>query len=203
MNAPRTRLAPAQRREQLVELGAELLSVRRLEELSIDEIAEEAGISRGLLYHYFSGKREFHLAVLQRMADRVIAITAPSGHGEPLEQLVGSLGAYVGFVRENHDAYASFVRAAAAGDADYQRLHDHARAALTDRIFVAADAEALAALGLVDTAAVRLMVRGWSAMVEDVVLSWLDHDSGVPEAELLDMLAGSLASVGSIVSSTR
>jgi AcrR family transcriptional regulator len=203
MTAPRTRLAPAQRREQLVDLGAALLSGRRLEELSIDEIAEEAGISRGLLYHYFSGKREFHLAVLERMADRVIATTAPSGRGEPLDQLVGSLEAYVGFVRENHDAYTSFVRAAAAGDADYQRLHDDARAALTDRIFVTADAEALTALGLEDTPAVRLMVRGWSAMVEDVVLSWLDDDSGVGRAELLDMLARSLASVGSIVSSTR
>jgi AcrR family transcriptional regulator len=203
MNAPRTRLAPAQRREQLVDLGAALLSGRRLEELSIDEIAEEAGISRGLLYHYFSGKREFHLAVLQRMADRVVAITAPSGRGEPLDQLVGSLEAYVGFVRENHTAYASFVRAAAAGDADYQRLHDEARAALTDRIFVTADAEALSALGLADTPAVRLMVRGWSAMVEDVVLSWLDDGAGVARSELLDMLARSLASVGSIVSSTR
>jgi AcrR family transcriptional regulator len=203
MTGPRTRLAPAQRREQLVELGAELLAGRRLEELSIDEIAEEAGISRGLLYHYFSGKREFHLAVLQRMVDRVIATTAPSGRGEPLDQLVGSLEAYVAFVRENHEAYTSFVRAAAAGDADYQRLHDDARAALTDRIFVTADAEALTALGLEDTPAVRLMVRGWSAMVEDVVLSWLDDDSGVARSELLDMLARSLASVGSIVSSTR
>jgi AcrR family transcriptional regulator len=200
---PRTRLAPARRREQLVDLGVKLLSARRLEDLSIDLLAEEAGISRGLLYHYFAGKREFHLAVLEQMADRVIAITAPTGEGEPLEQLVGSLEAYVGFVSENHEAYTSFVRAAAAGDADYQRLHDDARAALTDRIFVAADSEALAALGLVDTPAVRLMVRGWSAMVEDVVLAWLDDHSGVERSELLDMLAGSLASVGTIVSTTR
>src|SRR5689334_7784357 len=97
----RTRLAPAERREQLLDLGASLLAVRRLDDLSIDELAEEAGISRGLLYHYFSNKRDFHLAVLRRMADEVVAITAPTDGLPPLEQMQRSLDAYVEFVSAN------------------------------------------------------------------------------------------------------
>jgi AcrR family transcriptional regulator len=203
MSTTRTRLAPAQRREQLLDLGVQLLSVRRLEDLSIDLLAEEAGISRGLLYHYFASKRDFHLAVLQRMADRVVAITAPAAGVSPREQLSGSLEAFVDFVVDNREAYAAFVRAAAAGDAAYQRIYEGARDALTDRIFTRADSEAMADLGMVDSPALRLMVSGWSSMVEDVLLTWLEDDHGVSKDELLRLLAGSLATIGSIVTATR
>lgn len=203
MSATRTRLAPAQRREQLLDLGVDQLSVRRLEDLSIDTLAEVAGISRGLLYHYFSSKRDFHLAVLRRMADRVIAITAPTDGLPALEQLVRSLEAFVDFVTANHESYVSFVRAAAAGDEEFHRIYEEARAALTDRIFVQSGGEVLESFGIVDSPAVRLMVRGWSASVEEVVLAWLDDDRGVTKPELLDMLARSLPSMCSIVTATR
>ena len=203
MSNTRTRLAPEQRREQLLDLGVDQLSVRRLEDLSIDTLAEVAGISRGLLYHYFSSKREFHLAVLRRMADRVIAITAPVEDLPPLQQLERSLEAFVDFVSVNHESYVSFVRAAAAGDEEFHLIYERARAALTDRIFVQADGEVLAELGVVDSPEVRLMVRGWSAAVEDVVLSWLEDDRGIDKQELLRMLAGSLVANASVVSPTR
>jgi AcrR family transcriptional regulator len=203
MSATRTRLAPEQRREQLLDLGVDQLSVRRLEDLSIDTLAEVAGISRGLLYHYFSSKRDFHLAVLRRMADRVIAITAPVEELDPLDQLVRSLEAFVDFVTDNHESYVSFVRAAAAGDEEFQRIYEEARAALTDRIFVQAGGDVLAEFGIVDSPAVRLMVRGWSAAVEDVVLSWLEDDRDISKEQLLQMLAASLAATGSVVSPTR
>jgi AcrR family transcriptional regulator len=199
----RTRLDPGRRREQLLDLGVEQLAVRRLDDLSIDTLAEVAGISRGLLYHYFSSKRDFHLAVLRRMADQVVAITAPGEDLPPLEQMVLSLEAYVDFVSANHESYVSFARAAAAGDEEFHRIYEEARAALTDRIFDHAGHEVLAELGVVDSPAVRLMVRGWSASVEDVVLTWLDDDRGISKQELLEMLASSLVSVCSVVTATR
>ena len=199
----RTRLDPRRRKEQLLDLGVEQLSVRRLDDLSIDTLAEVAGISRGLLYHYFSNKREFHLAVLRRMADQVVAITAPTADLPPLEQMVRSLEAFVDFVSANRESYVSFVRAAAAGDEEFHRIYEEARAALTDRIFDHAGADVLAELGVVDSPAVRLMVRGWSASVEDVVLSWLDDDRRIDKQQLLEMLASSLPAVASIVSPTR
>ncbi len=199
----RTRLDPARRREQLLDLGVEQLAVRRLDDLSIDTLAEVAGISRGLLYHYFSNKRDFHLAVLRRMAEQVVAITAPADDLPPLEQMVRSLEAYVDFVSANHESYVSFVRAAAAGDEEFHRIYEQARAALTDRIFEHAGDEVLAELGVVDSPAVRLMVRGWSASVEDVVLSWLDDDRGITKQQLLEMLAAALPAVGSVVTPTR
>src|SRR5690349_23860940 len=96
-STPRTRLAPAQRREQLLDLGVRLLATRSLDELSIDLLAEEAGISRGLLYHYFGNKHAFHQAVVRRAADDLITQTAPPAEGEPAERLLVSMAAYVDY----------------------------------------------------------------------------------------------------------
>ena len=77
----RTRLSPEERRTQLLDTGVRLLATRSLDELSIDTLAEEAGISRGLLYHYFGGKQGFYEAVVQHAADDLYARTAPPADG--------------------------------------------------------------------------------------------------------------------------
>jgi len=190
----RVRLDRATRREQLLEHGVRLLSTRSLEELSIETLAEEAGISRGLLYHYFGTKQEFHRAVVRKAADDLIRVTAPAQEGEPLERLARSLDAYVGYVEANFAGYVSLVRGAAGGNEDLQDIYEEARAALTDRIFDDGDG-LLRLLSLDDTPVVRLMVRGWSAMAEDVVISWVRDPRGASRDDLLTMLAAALPGV--------
>src|SRR5680860_1579799 len=102
MTSTRVRMSPDSRREQLLALGVRLFATRSLQDLSIETLAEEAGISRGLLYHYFGNKQEFHTAVVQRAADDLFAVTAPAGDGSPLEHLAGSLERYVDYVAENY-----------------------------------------------------------------------------------------------------
>lgn len=192
----RIRMHRDTRREQLLELGVRLLSSRSLDEVSIEVLAEEAGISRGLLYHYFGNKADFHRAVVRKAADDLIRVTAPVQDGEPLERLAKSLDAYVGYVVANYAGYVSLVRGAASGNDDLQEIYEEARAALTDRIFDVAGAEGLLAVfTLEDTPAVRLMVRGWSALAEDVVIAWVRDDGGVSRADLLTMLAAALPGV--------
>lgn len=190
-SATRVRMAPEQRRAQLVDLGVRLLGTRSLEELSIEVLAEEAGISRGLLYHYFGGKQEFHLAVVRRAAEHLYEVTAPERDGPPLEQLSRSLERYVDYVTANFHGYVSLVRGAAGGHEELRAIYEQARASLTGRLFDAAPEEA-AALGLVDTPRVRLVVRGWSAFVEEVVVEWVRDPRGVTRTELLETLGASL-----------
>ena len=171
--------------------------------LSIDSIAEQAGISRGLLYHYFPNKREFRLAVLRRMAEEMLEVTAPRADDEPGEQLALGLAAYVDFVTDHHAAYLSFVRGAAGGDQDFQEIHEQARNALTDRIFTTADPTVLAGLGMVDTPVMRLVVRGWSALVEEMLLDWLEHPHDVSRESLLEIFANALTGLGAVVTATR
>jgi AcrR family transcriptional regulator len=187
-STPRVRMSPENRREQLLDLGVTLLATRSLDELSIDLLAQEAGISRGLLYHYFGNKHEFQEAVMRRAADDLIAQTAPPQSGEPLERLLASVAAYLDYVEANHEGYLSLVKGAAGGNESMRRIYDDARAALTDRIF-AEDAQGTV---VPDTPAARLMVRAWSAMAEDLVLSWVRDPAGVSREELLGALAASL-----------
>ncbi|GAA4736825.1 TetR/AcrR family transcriptional regulator [Nocardioides endophyticus] len=193
---PRTRLSPEQRREQLLDLGVRLLAHRSLDELSIDLLAEEAGISRGLLYHYFGSKQAFHEAVVRHAADDLIAQTTPPTDGEPLERLLTSVRAYVDYVVANHEGYVSLVKAAAGGNESLRAIYEEARAALNSRIF-REDAVADSGEGEIvpDTPATRLVVRGWSAMTEELVLAWIDDPGGVTRDQLLAIIAGSLRAV--------
>lgn len=191
----RVRMTPENRREQLLELGTRLLSTRALDEISIELLAEEAGISRGLLYHYFGNKQEFHIAVVRRAVEDLYAITAPRDIDDPLEQLSVSLGAYVDYVTENYTGYVSLVRAAAGGNEELRAIYQDARRALTDRIFSIAGPEELAALGVVDTAATRLLTDGWAALVENVVVAWVEDPHGLSRDELLKRLALALPAV--------
>ena len=190
----RTRLTPDERRSQLLDLGVRLLATRSLDELSIDLLAEEAGISRGLLYHYFGNKHAFHEAVVRRAADDLIAQTAPPVDGEPRERMTTSLAAYLDYVVANHEGYLSLVKAAAGGNETLREIYEEARSALNGRIF-REDAQGEI---VPDTPATRLLVRGWSAMVEEVVLSWIDDPRGITRDQLLEILAASLPALAGV-----
>jgi AcrR family transcriptional regulator len=185
---PRTRLTPDQRRTQLIELGVSLLATRSLDELTIDVLAEEAGISRGLLYHYFGNKHDFREAVVRRAVGDLVEQTAPPEGGEPLERLLASVAAYVDYVVANYQGYVSIVRGAAGGNETLRQVYEETRDALTDRIFTE-DAQGEI---IPDTPAARLMVRGWSAMGEEMVLTWVADPRGVSRDQLLESLSASL-----------
>jgi AcrR family transcriptional regulator len=194
-SAPRTRLTPDQRRSQLLDLGVRLLATRSLDELSIDLLAEEAGISRGLLYHYFGNKHAFHEAVVRRAADDLIAQTTPPTEGEPMVRLLTSITAYVDYVIANHEGYVSLVKAAAGGNESLRAIYEEARDALNSRAF-REDAQGQI---LQDTPATRLVVRGWSAMTEELVLSWIDDPSGVTREELIEIVTASLPAIVGVI----
>lgn len=184
----RTRLSPDERRSQLLDLGVRLLATRSLDELSIDLLAEEAGISRGLLYHYFGSKHDFREAVVRRAADDLIAQTAPPVDGDPLERMLVSVTAYLDYVVANYEGYLSLVKGAASGNATLREIYEEARSALTDRIFREGGQADL----IPDTALTRMVVRGWSAFTEELVLAWVAEPGGVTREELIAVLAGSL-----------
>lgn len=192
----RVRLDPEARREQLLGLGVELLSTCELDELSIDLLAEKANISRGLLYHYFGNKQEFHEAVVRRAAADLIAVTAPVDDPDLATRLLVSLDRYVGFVEQNQRGYISLVRAANGSNPVMREIYEEARSALTDRIFDTAGDDGLAAFGLVDNAAVRMMVRGWAVFVEDVVIRWVQEPNGIGRDDLIASFAAMLTHAG-------
>lgn len=185
----RVRLAPEARRAQLIELGVEMLATRRLDELSVELIASTAGISRGLLFHYFSSKQEFHTEVARAAAAEMIRRTEPDTSLAPAEALRASITAFVDYVEENPDNYKSLVRGAASGDAEMRTIFDETRDALAQRVVTV-----VRGLGLELSPAADLAVHGWVAYVEECVIRWTDT-RGVAREDLLDLLANALPAV--------
>jgi AcrR family transcriptional regulator len=182
----RTRLDPVARRAQLIELGVEMLATRTLDALSVEDLAQKAGISRGLLFHYFSSKQEFHVEVARAAAGELLARTAPDTTLPPVEALRGALAAFIDYVEENPDNYKSLVRGAASGDAEMRAIFDGTRATMAGRII-----DVIAAQGLQMSDRAALAVHGWVAFAEECVIRWLD-ERAFDRAALLDLLTKSL-----------
>lgn len=179
----RVRLSREARRTQLLELGVEMLATRRLDELSTDEIAAAAGISGGLLFHYFPTKHDYHVAVARAAAQQMVERVLRADTGDdPAARLRTSLEAYVDHVADHHRAYVSLVRGAAGGDPDLAAVYHDTRAAFT--AWLVDNLRSL--LGRV-TPTLGLAVRGWQSFVEEVVLAWMEG-SELSRPELLAML---------------
>jgi len=185
----RTRLDPIARRAQLIALGVEMLATRTLDALSVEDIAQKAGISRGLLFHYFSSKQEFHTEVARAAAAELLERTAPDTSLPALEALRGALTAFIEYVEENPDNYKSLVRGASAGDAQMRAIFDETRATMAGRIV-----GVLSGMGLELGPRAELAVHGWVAFAEECVIRSID--GGVKDsAGLLDMLTKALPAV--------
>ena len=74
----RRRLSADDRRRQLVGIGLSRIVDTPIQDLSLDAVAAEAGISRGLLFHYFPTKTDFYLACIAAAGRRILRTTAPS-----------------------------------------------------------------------------------------------------------------------------
>src|ERR1700679_3746375 len=98
VRAPRARLEVDERRAQLVRLGIDLFAARSYDEVSIDELARAAGVSKGLLYHYFPTQRDFYIATVNDAARQLLALTETSPALPPVERLRASLDAYLDYV---------------------------------------------------------------------------------------------------------
>ncbi|MGA8115422.1 MAG: TetR/AcrR family transcriptional regulator [Actinocatenispora sp.] len=169
MTSPRrTRLDPDARRAQLVEIGLRALSESGLHDLSVEAVAERAGISRALLFHYFGSKRRFQLAVVEAAAADLLTRTEPDPALPPAAQLRASVEDSVDYVSARRDLYLSLVRGAASGDASMRAIFDGTRASLVERIM-----NGVTELGgVADDPLLPIAVRAWLALTEEAIISW-------------------------------
>jgi AcrR family transcriptional regulator len=138
----RRRLSPDDRRNELLALGAEVFGQRPYDEVRIDEIAERAGVSRALMYHYFPDKRAFFAAVVRAESERLFEATnTPAAEGQTLfDRLRAGVLAYVRYDEEHpHGAWAAYIGMGRTDpvlrgidDVDNERHMQRIMAAITD-----------------------------------------------------------------------
>src|SRR6187200_3124693 len=105
----RRRLSADDRRRQLVGIGLAKIVESPIQDLSLDEVAAEAGISRGLLFHYFPTKTDFYLACISAAGRRMLRTTAPDEElpGEEQVEMVTRL--MVEQIERRRDFYLALV----------------------------------------------------------------------------------------------
>jgi AcrR family transcriptional regulator len=177
------RLDVDERRRQLLERGAELFTSYPYEELSMSKIAAEVGISKALLYHYFPSKQAYFEETLSAWAEQLRERTEPDPDLPPVEQLKGSLDAFLALVGENEIAYKNLMRSA-AGVAEIRALIEEVRLKTAQRIL-----ESLYAQEPPPKA--RTAVNGWLWFMDGACLNWIEHHD-IEREELRDLLLGVL-----------
>jgi AcrR family transcriptional regulator len=180
-----TRLQVDERRRQLIDAGSALFAEHAFEEISMRQIAEAAGVSKALLYHYFPNKIELFKAAVQEHAGELQRITEPSGEGTPIDQLSESLDGYLAWIERNAMTWAKLVQSATALP-EAREVVQGFRAATLENIVVRLTGERR------PPPALRTTLQGWLGYIDAAILDWVDNRDLTRE-QLRDLLVAAFA----------
>ena len=180
-----TRLQVDERRRQLLDAGAELFAAHSFEEISMRQIAEAAGVSKPLLYHYFPSKIELFKAAVAEKAAELQGLIDPKHQGSPLEQLAHSLDAYLAWIEENALTWSKLMESAAAL-AEARELVEGFRERTMDLVL------AELSEGRKPRPALRISIRGWLGYMDAAILDWAKARD-MPREKLRDLLLAAFA----------
>ncbi|MCT9088002.1 TetR/AcrR family transcriptional regulator [Streptomyces sp. ASQP_92] len=187
----RRRMGVEERRRQLIGVALELFSHRSPDEVSIDEIAAAAGISRPLVYHYFPGKQSLYEAALRRAADELAGRFLEPHEGPLGARLLRVMGRYFDFVDEHGPGFSALMRGGPA-------VGSSTANAMIDEVRDAAYLQILSHLGVQQPPArLELVVRSWVSLAEATALIWLDGRR-IPRDELELQLVHDFAALAAV-----
>ncbi|MFO0657179.1 MAG: TetR/AcrR family transcriptional regulator [Polyangia bacterium] len=132
----RARLLVDERRAQLLALGIKLFAERSYDEVSIDELARAANISKGLLYHYFPTKRDLYTAALRQAAQQLLDETQPLACLPQDERARRGLETYLAFADRHGPAYVALMRGGLGADREIVGILEATRGTIAQRILM-------------------------------------------------------------------
>ncbi|MDQ1039110.1 AcrR family transcriptional regulator [Streptomyces sp. V3I8] len=187
----RRRMGVEERRRQLIGVALDLFSRRSPEDVSVDEIAAAAGISRPLVYHYFPGKLSLYEAALKRASDDLTERFVEPREGPLGARLLRVMRRFFDFVDEHGPGFSALMRGGPA-------VGSTTTNALVDGVRQAAYLQILAHLRIErPPARLELVVRSWIALAEATALLWLDGRR-IPRAELEVQLVHDFAALAAV-----
>ncbi|MEV0176221.1 TetR/AcrR family transcriptional regulator [Streptomyces sp. NPDC050803] len=159
----------AARRAELISIGRRLFADISYDALSMDDIARQAHVAKGLIYYYFQSKRGYYLAIIQ---DSVADLVTYAGSGvelPPVDRVHRTIDSYLRYAEHNQAAYRTIVSGGVGFDAEVHAIRDGVREAIVTTIaegaYGRADLSPLARMGLV----------AWVCSVEGAALDWIDR----------------------------
>jgi len=187
--ATRTRLDPDARRDHILEAAGAVFANRPYVEVSLGEVAREAGVSRSLVSHYFGSKRGLFVEVM-----RAFAAAAPEAvrtdRDLPVEEMVAAnVEAWLDLADEHRETAIAMAGIGALGrDPELQVLVEEIREQVVDRML-------LNHFGTTDVPReLRLALRAYTGLYEVAVSEWL-HAGRMTRAEVRILITGGLFAI--------
>ncbi|MEU6813538.1 TetR/AcrR family transcriptional regulator [Streptomyces sp. NPDC046860] len=184
------RLSVEQRRSQLLESALSLFAHRAPEDVSLDDVAEAAGVSRPLVYRYFpGGKQQLYEAALKSAAEALRLCFDEPRQGPLTPRLGRALDRYLAFVDEHDTGFSALLQGGSV-------VETSRTTAIVDEVRRTAAEHLFSHLGVADPGPrLRMTVRMWIAAVEASSLIWLDEGKRPPRDELRDWLVEQFTAV--------
>jgi AcrR family transcriptional regulator len=163
----RTRLDPQARRSSILQAGLRVFGRRPYDEASVEEVALEAGVSAGLLYHYFPSKHNLFTAAYEHLSDQLLS-AIPTQPGPTTWHLIDKLlDVYLQFAQRRPGVILFLLRPPTGQHSGETSLNEQ----LNNRI------AAVIATGCgipPDDALRRTAIRAWLAFVDQAVREMLE-----------------------------
>jgi AcrR family transcriptional regulator len=185
----RRRLSAQERRRQLIGIGLAKIVEKPIQDLSMDDIAVEAGISRGLLFHYFPTKTDFYLACIAAAGRRMLRNTAPDADLPGEAQVEGTTRLMIEQIERRRDFYLALVHGHGVADPRVSEVMDSVREGSTERVMVALDVPERK----------RAVVRAWWAYTEDRALTWSAVPTGERPVSLAELVEECVAALHALL----
>jgi AcrR family transcriptional regulator len=170
----RARMKTDERREQLLNAGVGLLAGRPHQDISIEEVAEAAEVSKGLLYHYFPTKKDFILAAVARGQAELSERLQPDPSLPPEEQLNTTLDAFLDYVEEHATVYMA-IFTIGGEDPDIAEAMEAGRGETLKTLLKGLEGWEGSPVSTDPSPALETAAQGWMFFVEGAVLRWLKH----------------------------
>lgn len=172
-----------QRRRQLVQIGLQALVTTSFLELSVDTVAEKAGVTRSLLFHYFPTKNDYYLAVIDAACSHILSLITISGDlTDPHARINAKITALVRFISKRRENFIAVIGACSGVD---PAMHEVAEKLRNDII-----STMLTTCEIIEPSDwVWLQARAWLAGLEQMTI--LSSGTGVEIDEIINHLEDS------------
>ncbi|GAA2266573.1 TetR/AcrR family transcriptional regulator [Streptomyces atrovirens] len=157
------------RRAELIAIGRKLFADTSYDALSMDDIARQAQVAKGLIYYYFHSKRGYYLAIIEDSVAGLVGFAASGAGLPPVERVHRTIDSYLRYAEHNQAAYRAIVSGGVGFDTEVHAIRDGVREAIVATI-------AEGAYGRTDISPVaRMGLLAWVCSVEGAALAWIDR----------------------------
>ncbi|MEM7183685.1 MAG: TetR/AcrR family transcriptional regulator [Spirochaetota bacterium] len=180
------RLQPEKRREQLLVFGRELFANHAFDAVSMDEMANMAGVSKGLLYHYFKGRRGFYLQTVRHVVEGCLQAMRA---GEGKDDIAEILRAFAKYCNENAGMYKLIIRGGIGADVEVQAETNRVREYFVSQVLTSEQKKKAKPLE-------KIALSGWIAFIESATAEWIEQPS-ISCNKFVELLLAFLATITS------